>query len=344
VEALSRTDASVARLTALVVIVAFEAGEYLQRCVDALEKQTFQDWRAIIWDNCSSDGAVDGLVKSSKFTIVRSEENVGFAAANNRAARMAESEFIVTLNPDAFAQPEWLARLVETATTFGAASVASLQLSADDPLILDGAGDCMSIAGIAWRGGYGHSTTTAPKQPVEIFSACAAAALYRRDVFEQLNGFEESFFCYYEDVDLGFRIRLDGGQCILNPNAIVLHVGSASSRLISGFAEYHGTRNRLWTFIRNMPSALLPIAIPAHLLVTLYIVARSSQKTIRSARIKGLLDGMRQWRRWAAARRRGTSPIATNIFAWTPSALSERRIISNTISQKTENSTVPTYL
>ena len=98
---------------------------------------------------------------------------------------------------------------------------------------------------------------------MEVFAACAAAALYRRDAFEALGGFEERFFCYYEDVDLGFRLRLAGGRCVLEPRAIVRHVGSASSGQVSGFAEYHGTRNRLWTFLRDMPTALMPIALPA---------------------------------------------------------------------------------
>jgi GT2 family glycosyltransferase len=310
--------------TALVVIVAYNAGEHLQRCVNALERQTFDDWEAVVWDNASIDGAVDRLIAGAKVRVVKPAENLGFAAANNRAAALSKSPFIVTLNPDAFPEPDWLERLIEAAQTYDAASVASLQLSDEDPEILDGAGDCMSIAGIAWRGGYGQPRALAPTAPAEVFAACAAAALYRRDVFEVLGGFEERFFCYYEDVDLGFRLRLAGGRCVLEPRAIVQHVGSASTRQISGFAEYHGTRNRLWTFLRDMPAALLPVALPAHILVVGYVLLRSPTREMRAARWRGLQDGWRGRRPWLKERR-ATSLSAGN-FSWSPLALSRRGV------------------
>jgi GT2 family glycosyltransferase len=162
---------------ALVVIVAFNAGEHLQRCVDALQTQSYGDWRAVVWDNASTDGAVERLKTDDRTQVVRHFENIGFAAANNRAASLVRSRFIVTLNPDAFAAPDWLERLIAAADRHGADAIASLQLDDADPRRLDGAGDCMSIAGIAWRGGYGHALAHAPDKPVEVFSPCAAARL-----------------------------------------------------------------------------------------------------------------------------------------------------------------------
>lgn len=319
------TDASPP--TALVVIVAYNAGVHLQRCVDALAAQSFADWRAVIWDNASTDGAVEHLKVDERFQIVRHPENLGFAVANNRAAALSHSPFIVTLNPDAFAEPEWLERLVRAARIHDAAAVASLQLDDQDPDRLDGAGDCMSICGVAWRGGYGQRSAKAPTETVEVFSPCAAAALYRRDRFEALGGFEERFFCYYEDVDLAFRLRLEGGRCVLEPTAVVRHVGSASSNSISGFADYHGTRNRLWTFLRDMPAVLMPIALPAHVLVIAYVLLRSPSRAMRDARWRGLKDGWRgraPWlkeRRWVGAR---LSLIRT--LTWSPLDLSRRNL------------------
>jgi GT2 family glycosyltransferase len=311
--------------TALVVIVAYNAGEHLQRCVDALKRQTFDDWEAVVWDNASIDGAVDRLIAGAKVRVVKHAENLGFAAANNRAAALSKSPFIVTLNPDAFAEPDWLERLIDAAQAYNAASVASLQLSDEDPDILDGAGDCMSIAGIAWRGGYGQPRSVAPRGPAEVFAACAAAALYRRDAFVALGGFEERFFCYYEDVDLGFRLRLAGGRCVLEPRAIVRHVGSASTRQISGFAEYHGTRNRLWTFLRNMPAALMPVALPAHILVIAYVLLRSPTREMRAARWRGLKDGWRGRGPWLKERRRAMD-LNVGSFSWSPLTLSRRSV------------------
>ena len=255
------------------------------------------------------------------------DENLGFAVANNRAAALSKAPLIVTLNPDAFPEPDWLERLIGAANLYGAESIASLQLADEDPDILDGAGDCMSIAGIGWRGGYSHARSAAPKQPVEVFAACAAAALYRRDSFEALGGFEERFFCYYEDVDLGFRLRLSGGRCVLEPRAVVRHVGSASSDQVSGFAEYHGARNRLWTFLRDMPTVLMPIALPAHVLVIACVFLRSSTKEMRDARWRGLKDGWAGRRPFLRERRWTWAPLSLlRSLAWTPVAISRRGV------------------
>ncbi len=309
------------------IIVAYNAGVHLQRCVDALKAQTFADWQAVIWDNGSTDKAVKELTVDDRFRVISHPENLGFAAANNRAAALSSSPFIVTLNPDAFAEPEWLERLVGAARVYGADAVASLQLHEPDPNVLDGAGDCMSIAGIAWRGGYSHRVTSAPTEPMEIFSPCAAAALYRRSTFEALGGFEERFFCYYEDVDLGFRLRLSGGRSILEPGAVVRHVGSASSDQVSGFAEYHGTRNRLWTFLRDMPLILMPVALPAHILVIAYVMLRSSTREMRKARWRGLSDGWSGRRPWLRERKWTLAPFGLlRTLALSPLALSRRGI------------------
>ena len=311
----------------LVIIVAYQAGSHLQRCLDALERQTFTDWRAIIWDNASSDGAPERLVTSKRTEVVRSDVNLGFAAANNRAAARLATQFIATLNPDAFPEPNWLSFLIATAEKHQVAAVGSLQLDDLNPDRLDGAGDCMSFAGVAWRGGYGQPRAAAPVDTCEVFAPCAAAALYRRDVFERLGGFDERFFCYYEDVDLGFRIRLAGGVCLLEPRAIVRHVGSAITGQISGFAEYHGFRNRIWSFLRNMPTILLPLSMPAHIVLTLYILSRSP--TNLPVKLRALRDAIAGCRPFLEARvpvPRGVTLKLIAALTWSPIAVRTRAV------------------
>lgn len=240
---MTRADAGRPQPVAVVVVVTYNSGPDTQRTLDALAAQTRRDFEIVVWDNASLDAAVDRLVLPAGARLVRSETNLGFAEANNRAALMASTPYVVTLNPDAFPDPDWFERLIGCAEDTGAESVASLQIAADDPQRLDGAGDTLGIAGIAWRNGYRHPIAERPTERVEVFSACGAAALYRRDAFEAVGGFDERFFCYFEDVDLGFRLRLRGGSTVLEPAAVVHHVGSVSSQKVSGFAEYHGTRN-----------------------------------------------------------------------------------------------------
>ncbi|MDP8916917.1 MAG: glycosyltransferase family 2 protein [Pseudomonadota bacterium] len=314
-----------------VVVVAWNSGAHLQRCLNALAAQTFADFETIVWDNASTDGAVETARLPPRARALRSPENLGFAAANNRAAALGRSRWIATLNPDAFPEPDWLEQLLATARSHDAEAVASLQLDDADPAILDGAGDSMSIFGIGWRGGYGAPRASAPAQEVEVFSPCAAAALYRRDVWEALGGFDERFFAYFEDVDLGFRIRLRGGRTVFNPQAVVRHVGSASSRTVSGFAERHGMRNRLWTFARDMPGLLMPLALPLHLAATAFVLVRSPDRVSRAARWAGLVEGLRglgpflrERRLWRA---RNLGAVA-RALAWSPAAVRARRPVA----------------
>ena len=312
-----------------VIVVAYQSASHLQRCIDALEAQAFADFEAVVWDNASSDGAVQALRHGPRIRTVLHGENLGFAAGNNRAAALSQSRWIALLNPDAFPEPDWLARLVEAGETHGAEAVASLQLDDADPEVLDGAGDCMSIAGVPWRGGYGQPRSAAPTAPCEVFSACGAAALYRRDAFEALGGFEERFFCYCEDVDLGFRLRLAGGRCVLEPRAVVRHLGGASSGgKGSAFAEYHGTRNRLWTFARDMPLWLMPVALPAHVLTVAYVLARSP--SLLSMRLRGLRDAVGRLDSFRASPlpRRGPALAVARSLSWSPLALSRRSAVT----------------
>jgi GT2 family glycosyltransferase len=165
---------------------------------------------------------------------------------------------------------------------------------------------------------------------VEVFTACAAAALYRRATFEALGGLDERYFCYFEDVDLGVRLRARGGRVVLAPDAVVRHVGSASSRTLSGFAEYHGTRNRLWTLAKAMPGLLLPVALPAYLLLSLFVLARSPTSEMRSARWRGIRDGLRGVGPYLRERGRWR-PVSLAGFlrtlSWSPQALRGKRLV-----------------
>jgi GT2 family glycosyltransferase len=108
---------------------------------------------------------------------------------------------------------------------------------------------------------------------MEVFAPCAAAALYRRSTVVDVGGFDEKFFCYVEDVDLGFRLRLAGHRCLYVPQAVATHVGSAATGKKSDFCVYHGHRNLVWTFVKNMPGILFWLLLPLHVLLNLLTIA-----------------------------------------------------------------------
>ena len=249
-----------------VVVVAYEAGDYLQPCIDSLALQGFADFEAVVVDNNSTDGSVDGLqLPDARFRVDRAGANLGFAAANNRAARASRAEFIALLNPDATADPAWLATLVAAADAHGeAASFGSLQVRLDDADRLDGVGDVWHAAGLAWRAGEGWAAERAPGDG-PILGPCGAAALYRRGTFVDIGGFEESFFCYCEDVDLALRLRMAGWTSWRASGAVVRHAGSGVSGRASDFTLFHGHRNRVWAFVRNTPGGWFWALLPFHL-------------------------------------------------------------------------------
>jgi GT2 family glycosyltransferase len=256
-----------------VVIVNYNAGAWLSRTVAALQAQTFTDFRTIIVDNGSSDGSLDALPPGPvPVEIIRTGKNLGFAAGNNLAIRShVRAEWLALLNPDAFPQPDWLDKLLGAARASPAYSFFGCRmLDANDPQRLDGVGDVYHVSGLPWREGHGCRDGPVYDIPCEIFAPCAAAALYRtRDVVEA-GAFDEDFFCYVEDVDLGFRLRLLGHRCLYVPTAVVEHVGSGVVGTRSDFQLYHGHRNLAWAYLKNMPGWLFWLYLPYHLVLNLY--------------------------------------------------------------------------
>jgi len=220
------------------------------------------------------------------------------------------------LNPDAVAEPAWLDELVRAAERDpNTAGFASQMLLASTPQYLDGAGDSYHVSGRAWRNGHRVSSTTWPADDVEVFGPCAAAALYRREAFDEVGGFDEQYFCYFEDVDLAFRLRLRGYRCVYVHSAVVRHVGSALSGYRSDFAVYHGERNAVWTFIKNMPAPLLWMYLPQHIALNvaalLFYPFRGQGKVVLRAK-RDALRGLP-----AVLRRRRLVQHGRRVDAWT---------------------------
>lgn len=217
-----------------------------------------------------------------RFQIMEMGENLGFAAANNRAAESATSDWIALLNPDAFARSDWLeAGLAARHYLPNTAMVGSTQYMAEEPELFDGLGDEYHAFGLAWRAGHLHPI--APIETREAFGPCGAGAFYDRRVFLDLGGFDEAFFCYHEDVDLAYRMRLAGYVCVQSAEAKIDHVSSGISGRASDFAVFHGVRNRIWTFFKNTPRPLLPLLIIPHIGTCLALLFWSS---IRAGRFK----------------------------------------------------------
>lgn len=279
-----------------VVIVNFYTADYLRRCLSALMQQTRPADAIVIVNNGDLTGAMDFIGQDCPAAQVIHQPNIGFAAANNLAIDvLASHEWIALLNPDAFPEPDWLEQLLLATSTHPDIDVfSSLLLRADNKQIIDGDGDSYHVSGLAWRHNHNRSIQRAGKMR-EVFSACAAAALYRRDALISVQGFDESYFCYFEDVDLGFRLRLRGYRCLQVPAARVEHVGSVTSggNQKSDFALYHGHRNLVWTFVKNMPGIWLWLILPLHVLLNMVEIIWYVSKGRRRIMGKAKLDAIK---------------------------------------------------
>lgn len=286
-----------------VIIVNWNGGEYLARCLSHLLKQTCLPMRILVMDNGSTDDSVERVKHLSGVTVKLIGANPGFAVTNNKALIECESEFVALLNPDAFPEPDWLKNLISAATTYPEyTAFGSRQLNAAMPDILDGTGDVYHISGKVWRNGIGKRQRDSDLIAREIFAPCAAAALYRRQAVIDVGGFDEDYFCYMEDVDLGFRLRLTGHKAMYVPDAVVHHVGSATtggSR--SDFSIYHGHRNLVWCFVKNMPSLLFFVLLPAHLflnlLTVIWFIATGHGQVILRAKMDALRGLPKMWKK-----------------------------------------------
>lgn len=275
-----------------VIIVNYNAGDRLGRCLERLSRQTFTDFETIVVDNGSTDNSVATARRDHPFAkFDAAGVNLGFAAANNRAAKTAHGEWLVFLNPDAYAEPEWLSALVAASERYPwADAFGSTQINAADPSKIDGAGDVFHVLGIPYRGHFGRPVEKLPAEG-ECFSPCAAAAMYRKSVFDKLGGFDERFFCYGEDVDLGFRLRLSGGRAVQVRGARVLHEGSGLTGRRSEFSVYHGHRNRIWIAAKNFPGALFWLSAPFRAATDLLLFAKHALGGLGGAYWRALKDG-----------------------------------------------------
>lgn len=315
-----------------VVIVAFNSGDHLQRALDGLAAQTYNDFEVILWDNASVDGAAKAARLPPSTRYVRSEANLGFAGGNNAAVVETQAELLALLNPDAVPEPQWLERLVAALDADPKATMAaSLQLLAQEQNYLDGMGDVFHITGVSYRGGCG-APMPSELRGGEVFAPCGAAALYRRAAFDAVGGFDERFFCYCEDVDLAFRLRLAGGRCVFAPDAIVHHVGSATTGRRSAFATYHGVRNRVWTIIKNVPAPLvfLTLLLHASVLSVQLLKAPFHGREVWSGTWRGVRDGIGGAPRFFADRaalrhfRRASLGDIARSITWSPLKLLRR--------------------
>ncbi len=253
-----------------VVVPNWNGERFLETCLSSLRRQSYEDFEVILADNGSTDGSV-GFVEENfpEVRVVRLPQNRGFSAAVNAGIKASapSAEHVVLLNNDTEVDPGWLAALVEAAERRPEAGLfASKLVDFEDRRVLDGAGDALRKSGLPLRVGHGEIDRGQFEREEFVFSACAAAALYRSSLFREIGLFDEDFFSNCEDGDLSFRAQLAGHRCLYVPHSVVYHMGSASTGGTRSTTNTRlGTQNSINLLVKNLPRSLILGSLP-HLL------------------------------------------------------------------------------
>jgi GT2 family glycosyltransferase len=286
-----------------IVIVNFHSEEFLQKCLAAIARQSHLPDRVVVVDNGSrADLLEESLGAYPRAELLRMPENVGYAAGNNRAVEtVGDCRWVVLLNVDAFPEPGWLDALMRSAREHpDCAFFGSLLMMANSPGLIDGTGDVYHCSGRAWRRDHGVPTVEAHRSTEGTVAPCAAAAMYRYDAWLAVRGLDETFVCYLEDVDVGLRLQLLGYKYRFVPESIAHHIGSGVTRRHSSYYVYHGQRNIVWTYVKNMPGVLFWKYLPQHILLNIlavvWFVVRGRGLAVLHAKWDALCGLPRAWR------------------------------------------------
>ncbi len=275
-----------------VVIPSWNGKDLLKPCLDSLYHQEFQDFVTIVVDNGSTDESVP-FVKEHfpQVRVISFENNTGFSVAVNAGITAAESPYIALLNNDTEVHPLWLKELVEALEADPkAGSAASKILFFSDPTSVNSAGDEFSFFGVAYQRRLRPGDYDLFNEPRYVFSACGAAALYRKELFETIGLFDETFFAYHEDVDLGFRAQLADYRCLFAPEAIVYHKYHRTLSKGSSHWFYLRERNKYFVMIKNLPITILLICSPLIVAYEVICLAQAIWSRRFGAYFKALWD------------------------------------------------------
>jgi GT2 family glycosyltransferase len=254
-----------------VVIPSWNCADDLRACLASLEAQQRVDLEIMVVDNGSTDGSVD-LLRRQGIAHIPLPGNVGFARAINWGIAATDSPLVLPLNADTVLAPTAVAGLAEAMATqpdLGGVQPRLLSLvrgetrDPDDPeALIYSLGQALTADGRALEEGIGLPQGERSINPSEIFGVCGAACMFRRELLDQMGGYDERYFAFYEDVDLNVRARIAGWSFHLVPSAVVWHVGNAAWQ--AGFERPDAenarlvARNRLWTQVKFMPLRSLP--------------------------------------------------------------------------------------
>lgn len=281
-----------------VVILNYNGRHLLRRCLNSVFRSAYPLFEVIVVDNASQDGSVEYLREAytheKRLQIIQNSANLGFAEGNNIGAQAAKGNYIVFLNNDTEVDRLWLkesVKVFESDQRIGACQ--SKLLLMRNPRLLDCAGGLLDYLGFPRGRGDSVEDNGQYDEVEEIFHAKGAAIMVKRDLFEEVGLFDPSFFYYYEEIDLCWRIRLKGYKVVFAPKSIVYHsVGSSTAKHDASLKAFHATKNNIVMLIKNYNFRNMVKRIPIVLFLRLNesaLLLLNKKRYVALAKFKALL-------------------------------------------------------
>lgn len=286
------------------IVVNYNGEKHIRDCLQSIVNQSYRKFRVLVVDNASVDGSPKLLEEMtdqhSRIEVVWNRENVGFARAANQAIEMSDSRFVALVNNDAILDEKWAEEMVKASSDLRAGIFASKILFPDGRI--QSAGQAIYRGFAVMERGFLEEDRGQFNEPCYVAGACAAAAMYRRALFDDIGLFDEDYFMYNEDVDLSLRALIMGWKILYVPTAVAYHLHSASTGFLSDFSVYHNSRNWVWSVVKNVPASLLlkdlPFFLMRNMSSMLFFSFRGNFSVLRSK-----VDALRQLRKFLEKRR-----------------------------------------
>jgi hypothetical protein len=290
-----------------IIIVNYNGRHFLDACLSSLISQTFQDFEIILVDNASIDGSFEYIQsRYPSVTVIENKENRGFAGGANDGIQVARGEYILTLNNDTIADPEFLEHLKDAMEIDDNVGMCAAKMLYPDGRI-NSTAICISRSGAAWDRGRFEQDAGQYDIPEEVFGPCAGAALYRKKMLDEIGLFDEDFFLFMEDVDLACRARLAGWKCMYVPLARVVHIHGGTAGYNSNLSIYYGNRNNFWYVIKDFPVKTLfrfsPWIIGRNCAIVPYYILKRKGLTIIKSKIDSVMGA------WKMVKKRKTNQM-----------------------------------
>lgn len=243
-----------------VIIPNWNGKKFLRECIDSLREQTFCDFETILVDNGSTDGSAEFAEEryGDFLRIIRNRKNLGFAGGNNTGIRSAKGEYIILLNNDTWVEPTWLEELAKASgwdARFGMWASRVYSYFRRDQI--EAVGELIYWDGLNRARGQYEKDRGQYESIEEIFFPPGCGGMYRKKVFDEIGLFDEDFFAYGDDAEIGVRARMAGWKCLYVPSAVVYHKNSGSTGQYSSFKAFYVERNRFWITLKYFPLPLL---------------------------------------------------------------------------------------